>query len=121
MFLRAIDEAVPPEMDVHLVLDNLSVHKHEAVKRWLARRPRFHLHFTPTGSSWLNLVERWFGELTGKRIRRGTFSSVHDLKKAISEFVATYHANPRPFVWTAQADDILRKVAKTRHLLETAH
>lgn len=121
VFLRAIDERVPSELDVHIVLDNLSVHKHKAVKRWLARHPRFHLHFTPTGSSWMNLVERWFKELTDKRIRRGTFSSVHELKKAILEFLDTYHENPRPFVWTAKADDILRKVAKTRHLLETGH
>jgi transposase len=112
---------VPKELDVHIILDNLSVHKHEQVQRWLARRPRFHLHSVPTSSSWLNLVERWFSELTEKRIRRGTFSSVHELKKAITEFLETYHENPRPFVWTAEAEDILGKVAKTRHLLETGH
>lgn len=121
VFLRTIDERVPPELDVHLVLDNLSAHKHDNVKRWLARRPRFKLHWTPTSGSWLNLVERWFSELTQKRIRRGTFESVEDLKRAIREFLESYNANPKPFVWTATADDILRRVAKNQDLLETAH
>lgn len=121
VFLRTIDERVPSNLDVHLVLDNLSAHKHERVRRWLSRRPRYHLHFTPTSSSWLNLVERWLSELTEKRIRRGSFPSVPALKKAILEFVDAYHQNPRPFVWTATAEDILRKVAKSLHLLETAH
>ena len=121
IFLRNIDEHVDPELDIHLVFDNLATHKHEKVKRWLARHPRFHIHLTPTGSSWLNQVERWFSELTGKRIRRGTFKNVRALTTAIREYVATYHENPRPFVWTAEPDDILRKVAKNRQLLVTAH
>ena len=121
VFLRTIDEKVPPELDVHIVLDNLSTHKHERVERWLARHPRFHFHFVPTGSSWLNMVERWFAELTDKRIRRGTFANVEELKKAILEFLDTYHDDPRPFVWTASVEDILRKVGKNRHLLETGH
>ncbi|MGH9892488.1 MAG: IS630 family transposase, partial [bacterium] len=121
VFLRTIDEQVPADLDIHIVLDNLSAHKHENVKRWLARRPRIKFHFVPTSSSWLNLVERWFSELTQKQIRRGTFASVPALKRAILDFVSTYHENPRPFVWTATADDILRKVAKNRHLLGTAH
>lgn len=121
VFLRAIDERVPAELDVHLVLDNLGTHTHDRVKRWLARRPRFHMHFVPTSTSWLNLVERWFGLLTDKRVRRGTFRSVPQLKKAILEFLESYEENPRPFMWTASADDILRKVAKNRQLLETPH
>jgi transposase len=121
IFLRNIDEHVDPELDIHLVFDNLATHKHEKVKRWLARHPRFHIHLTPTGSSWLNQVERWFSELTGKRIRRGTFKNVRALTTAIREYIATYHENPRPFVWTAEPDDILRKVAKNRQLLVTAH
>lgn len=121
VFLRTIDERAPAGLDVHIILDNLGTHKHERVKRWLARHPRFHLHFVPTGSSWLNLVERWFSELTMKQIRRGTFSNVQALKDAILEFLETYHENPRPFVWTARADDILGKVAKNRHLSVTGH
>lgn len=121
VFLRTIDERVPGELDIHLILDNLSAHKHEKVNRWLQRRPRFHLHWTPTGSSWMNLVERWLDELTDKAIRRGTFPSVGALKKAIVEFLETYHESPRPFVWTATADEIIRKVAKIRHLLVTGH
>lgn len=121
VFLRTIDEAVPAEYEIHLVLDNLSAHKHEKVVRWLARRPRIHLHWTPTGATWMNLVERWLNELTQKQIRRGSFPSVHALKQAILEFLEVYHQDPRPFVWTARPEDILRKVAINRHLLETAH
>jgi transposase len=121
VFLRTLDERVPPELDVHLILDNLSVHKHERVQRWFKRNPRFHVHFVPTGSSWMNMVERWFSELTQKRIRRGTFHNVPELIKAIREFLAVYHENPRPFVWTAKADDILRKVAINRQLSVSAH
>lgn len=121
VFLRALDERVPTELDIHIVLDNLSAHKHERVEQWFGRHPRFHRHWTPTSSSWLNLVERWFRELTDKRIRRGTFDSVYELKQAILEFLETYHENPRPFVWTAATDDILRRVAKNKELLETLH
>ena len=121
MFLRTIDETISQDLDIHLVLDNLQTHKHERVKRWFQRHPRFYVHFVPTGSSWLNLVERWFGNLTEKRIRRGTFKSVRDLIKAIREFLSTYHENPRPFIWTAKAEDILQKVALNRQLLVSAH
>jgi len=121
MFLRTIDETISQDLDIHLVLDNLQTHKHEQVKRWFQRHPRFYVHFVPTGSSWLNLVERWFGNLTEKRIRRGTFKSVRDLIKAIREFLSTYHENPHPFIWTAKADDILQKVALNRQLLMSAH
>jgi transposase len=121
IFLRSINERVPEDLDVHIILDNSGVHKHERVKRWLRRHPRFHFHFTPTGSSWMNLVERWFSELTQKRIRRGTFRNVRELINAIKEYLEVYLENPRPFVWTAKADDILRKVAKNRELLVSAH
>lgn len=121
VFLRTLDERVPPELDVHLVLDNLSAHKHERVTRWFERHPRFHVHWTPTGSSWINLVERWFRELTEKQIRRGSFDGVVDLKESILEFIEKYSENPRPFVWTVSADEVLRKVAKIRRLAETPH
>ena len=121
VFLRTIDERVPAELDIHLLLDNLSAHRTPEVRRWLSHRPRFHLHWTPTGSSWMNLVERWFDALTDKAIRRGTFPSVNALKKDILSFLETYHSNRKPFVWTATSDEIIRKVAKIRHLLETGH
>lgn len=120
LFLRAIDERVPPELTVHLVLDNLSSHKGDRVRRWLGKHPRFHLHYTPTGTSWVNLVERWFLDLTEKRIRRGTFRSVPQLIAAIKEYVAAYQKSPRPFVWRAKCDDILRKVEKHRERLAAA-
>ncbi len=119
VFLRTIDESVPEALDIHVILDNLQTHKTPEVKRWLRRHPRFRFHFTPTSSSWLNLVERWFSALTTRRIRRGTFRSVRELVAAIREFLAVYLENPRPFVWRATADDILRKVAKNRELLVT--
>jgi len=121
LFLRAIDEHVPEELDIHLVLDNSSVHKEASVVRWFRRHPRFHVHFTPTSSSWVNQVERWFDELTAKRIRRGTFKNVPELIHAIEGYVATYQQNPRPFVWTATPEEIFRKVAKNRDLLDSAH
>jgi transposase len=121
LFLRAIDEHVPEELGIHIVLDNSSVHKEKSVVRWLRRHPRFHTHFTPTSSSWVNQVERWFDELTDKRIRRGTFKNVPELIRAIEEYVATYQQNPRPFVWTATPEEIFRKVAKNRELLDSAH
>jgi len=121
VFLRTLDGRIPPELDVHLIMDNLSAHKHERVQQWFRRHPRFHVHFVPTGSSWLNMVERWFSELTQKQIRRGTFHNVPDLVKAINEFLETYHEDPRPFIWMAKADDILRKVAINRQLSVSAH
>ena len=119
-FLERIDASVAPEFDIHLVLDNYGTHKHPEVKKWLAERPRYRLHFTPTGSSWLNQIERWFAEITRKRIRRGTFCSVRDLIKAIKDYVRHYNRNPRPFQWVASAAKIIRKVNKYNETLETA-
>ena len=116
IFLRAIDAKVPEELQVHVVLDNYDTHTHDSVKRWLAKHPRFKLHFTPTGASWLNMVEAWLSMLTKKQIRRNSFSSVRALIRAVNEFVVEYQKNPRPFVWTVNADELLRKVAKLRHL-----
>jgi transposase len=113
-FLRTIDREVPKGLQIHLILDNYSTHKHENVKKWLAKHPRFHLHFTPTSSSWLNMVERWLGKLTDKAIRRGVFHSVPDLIAAIEEYLAANNDTPEPFVWTATADEILAKVRRGR-------
>jgi transposase len=113
-FLKIIDTEVPDGLDVHLILDNYATHKHPNVQAWLAKHPRFQLHFTPTSSSWLNLVERWFRELTDKALRRGVFHSVPDLIAAIEGYLAAHNDDPRPFVWTATADDILAKVARGR-------
>ena len=120
-FLHRLDGEFPPALDLHLILDNYGTHTHPKVRRWLARHPRFHLHFTPTSASWLNLVERWFRELTDKRIRRGVFRSVSELITAIHEFLDTYNEDPKPFVWTASANEILKKVQKSKAILETLH
>lgn len=109
-FLRHLDQNVPPELDLHLIVDNYSTHKHPKVKRWLAMRPRYQIHYTPTYSSWINQVERWFGIITQRAIRRGTFRSVHELVEKIDHFVQTYNKNTRPFIWTATADSILEKI-----------
>ena len=119
IFLREIDEKVPKELDVHMVLDNLKTHTTPAVNRWFERHPRFKLHFTPTDASWLNMVESWLSQLTEKQIRRNSFPHTAALIRAIKEFVAEYQKNPRPFVWTVDADEILRKVARLRRLQET--
>ena len=111
-FLRTIDANVPPELEVHLVMDNYGTHKTAAVRRWFLRHPEYRLHFTPTSASWLNLVERFFGEITEKRIRRGAFRSVQALEAAIREYLEHHNASPKPFVWTASADLILSKVKK---------
>jgi transposase len=111
-FLQAIDREVPGELAVHLVLDNSSTHKTPAIRRWLAAHPRFVLHFTPTSASWLNLVERWFGELTSKLLRRGTHRSVRQLNTDIRAWIDTWNHNPRPFVWTKTADQILDSIAR---------
>jgi transposase len=111
-FLEKVDASVAPSLDVHLILDNYATHKHPAVKEWFAARPRYHLHFTPTSSSWLNQVERWFAEITRKRIRRGTFRSVRDLVRAIEHYIRENNKNPRPFRWVASASRILQKVKK---------
>ena len=109
-FLRQVDRDTPAGMDLHLIVDNYSTHKHPKVKQWIERHKRFHLHFIPTSSSWLNLVERWFGEITRKRIRRGVFKSVKELIEAIQNYVKTNNQNPKPFVWTKRVDEILEKV-----------
>jgi transposase len=111
-FLDRIDAAVPDDLEVHLVLDNYGTHKTEIIRRWLAKRPRFHVHFTPTYGSWLNLVERWFAELTNKQLRRGAHRSVSELEHAIWEFIDVSNADPRPFAWTKTADEILASIAR---------
>jgi len=118
-FLGTIDRATPAELDLHLIVDNSSTHKSPVVKRWLRRHLRFHLHFTPTGSSWLNLVERWFREITQKRIRRGTFRSVNELLAAINEYLEEYNRAPKRFVWTKNADMILAKIDRCKAALVT--
>jgi transposase len=119
-FLERIDVSVAAGLEIHLVLDNYGSHKHPEVKKWLADRPQYHVHFTPTSSSWLNQVERWFAEITRKRIRRGTFRNVRDLTKAIGDYVRQYNRNPQPFHWVASASKIIRKVKKYKETLETA-
>jgi transposase len=111
-FLTTIDREVPSELDIHLVLDNSSTHKTPAIRRWLAAHPRFVVHFTPTSSSWLNLVERWFAELTTKKLRRGAHRSVRQLNADIRTWIDTWNENPRPFVWTKTADEILESIAR---------
>ncbi len=120
-FLRRIDRNTPRALDLHLVVDNYATHKHAKVKAWLKRHPRFHLHFTPTSASWLNQVERFFGLITADAIRRGVFRSVADLKAAIERYLEHHNANPKPFVWTAPAAAILKKVATGRQALESGH
>jgi len=109
-FLDIIDKSVPKKLDVHLILDNYGTHKTALIHNWLLKRPRFHLHFTPTSASWLNLVERWFAELTEKQIRRGSFRSTHELEKTIINYLDTYNSDPRPFIWTKTADQILENI-----------
>ena len=111
-FLRHIERNVPEDLDVHLVVDNYATHKHAKVKNWLAKRPRFHVHFTPTYASWLNQVERWFGIITQRAIRRGSFKNVRELTRKIDDFVAHYNEHARPFVWTATAESILAKLER---------
>ena len=111
-FLATIDQRVPPELDVHLICDNYGTHKTPAIKTWLARHPRFHMHFTPTGSSWINQVERWVGYLTDQKIRRGSHKSVQTLEKDIRDWIADWNTHPRPFIWTKTAEEILESLAK---------
>jgi transposase len=117
-FLKPIDAQTPADRDLHLILDNYATHKHPKVKRWLGKHPRFHLHFTPTSASWLNMVERFFRNLTGKRLRRGVFHSVPELVEALEKYLNAYNQEPTPFVWTAKANDILMKVKRARAKLE---
>lgn len=111
-FLRRLDACIPEELDVHLIVDNYATHKHPKVRTWLAQRPRYHIHYTPTYSSWLNQVERWFALITQRAIRRGSFRSVKDLVQKIDSFVQHYNRSSRPFAWTATADSILEKIAR---------
>ena len=111
-FLKRIDKEVAADLDVHLILDNYATHKTPAINLWLLDHPRFHLHFTPTGSSWLNLVERWFSELTTKKIKRGAHRSVYELERDIKSWIATWNENPRPYVWVKTADQILASLAR---------
>ena len=120
-FLKRIDTETPAELGLHLIVDNYGTHKHPRVKSWLGRHPRFHLHFTPTSCSWLNLIERWFRELTVKRIRRGSFQSVPALISAIQEYLNHYNQSPQVFVWTASVERILAKVAKCKEALDALH
>ena len=118
-FLNRIDRQTLPYLDIHLIIDNYATHKTPAVKRWLKKHPRFHIHFTPTSASWLNMVERFFAEITRKRIRRGVFKSVAELEQAIYDYLAIHNHNPVPFVWTATATAILEKTARAKQTLET--
>jgi transposase len=117
-FLKQIDAETPSDVDLHLIVDNYATHKHPKVQAWLKRHKRFHLHFIPTSSSWLNLVERWFREITDKRIRRGVFRSVEQLIAAIQGYIDEHNGDPKPFVWTAKAQDILEKVRRARAVLD---
>ena len=117
-FLEQIDRETPADLDLHLIADNYRTHKHEKVQRWLKRHPRFHMHFIPTSSSWLNLIERWFREITDKRIRRGVFHSVPQLIEAIMAYIRAHNEHPQPFVWTAKAEAILEKLQRARATLD---
>jgi transposase len=121
-FLDTIETNVPAEMDVHLIMDNYGTHKTSSIQRWLLKRPRFHVHFTPTSASWLNLVERWFSALTEKQIRRASFRSTTELETAIRTFVEKHNSQPKPFVWTKSADDILESIARyCRRINDSPH
>ena len=120
-FLRKIDRETPDGMNLHLIVDNYGTHKHPNVKKWLSKHKRFHLHFIPTSSSWLNLIERWFGEITRKRIRRGVFHNVHDLIAAIEEYIRLNNQDPKPFVWTKKVDEIIEKTSRCKAIMETLH
>jgi transposase len=117
-FLKTVDQQTPPDLDLHLIVDNYATHKHARVRGWLEKHPRFHIHFIPTSSSWLNLVESFFSKITTKTIRRGTFSSVADLTDAIVAYIDDHNADPKPFVWTASAASILDKVGRARAALD---
>jgi transposase len=120
-FLRLIDQTMPLALELHVICDNYSTHKHDKVQRWLQRHPRFHVHFTPTGSSWLNMVERFFRDLTQNRLRRGVFRDVEELITAIETYIDHHNDNPKPFIWTARAADILEKVKRARRALNKRH
>ena len=111
---------MPPDVDVHLIMDNYGTHKTPLIRAWFAKRPRFHPHFTPTYGSWLNLVERWFAELTTKQLRRGAHRSVSELERAIHEFLDTHNDDPKPFVWTKSSDEILASITRFAQRTVTA-
>jgi len=117
-FLRMIDDRTPKELDLHLIVDNYATHKHEKVKRWLKRHPRFHVHFIPTSSSWMNIVEGFFRNLDQKRLKRGVFSNVPELIEAIMDYIDDHNRDPMPIVWAAAADSILEKVGRARAKLD---
>jgi len=117
-FLRVIDDLTPPDKELHLIADNYATHKHPKVQKWLARHPRFHVYFTPTSSSWLNMVERFFRDLTEQRLRRGIFRDVEELIMAIGDYIDKHNRNPKPFVWTAKASDVLEKVKRARAVVD---
>ena len=121
LFLRRLDREFPPHLDLHLILDNYGTHKHPHVIQWLAKRPRFHLHFIPTSSSWLNLIERWFAKLTNKQIRRGIFHSVPELIQTIKNYVKLNNKHPVPFVWTASVQSIMEKINRCKAIYATQH
>lgn len=120
-FLKKLDRQTDKTLDIHVILDNYATHKHPNVKAWLVKKPRFHLHFTPTSASWVNLVERFFRDITEERIRRGVFHSVDELKGAIMQYLEHRNANPKPYRWTATPDAIMEKVAKAKAVLGTLH
>ncbi len=119
MFLRRINRETPQDKELHLICDNYATHKHPTVQAWLAKHPRFHVHFTPTSASWLNMVERFFRDLSTQRLERGVFRSVPELTAAIKEYVAVHNKNPKPFIWTAKAADILQKVIRANRRLSS--
>src|SRR4030043_335850 len=120
-FLKRLDAEMPARLQLHLIVDNYGTHKHPRVQSWLERHPRFHLHFIPTSSSWLNMVERWFRNITDKRLRRGTFASVRSLIKAINDYIHNHNQNPQAFVWTATPEAIMKKITKCKEALGTPH
>ena len=119
-FLKMIDKSIDKALQVHIIADNYATHKHANVNAWLAKHPRFHVHFVPTSSSWLNLVERWFRDLTGKRIKRGSFSGVAQLIAAIEDYIAHNNNDPKPYKWTKTAEEIIEKVKRGRVALQQA-
>ena len=120
-FLQLINKKTPIDLALHMIVDNYGTHKHPRVQAWVKRHPRFHLHFIPTASSWVNMIERWFSEITAKRIRRGSFKNVKELIIAIKQYIDSHNQNPKAFVWTASVESIMRKISKCKDLLETGH
>ena len=120
-FLQLINVKTPPDLALHLIVDNYGTHKHPRVQRWLMRHPRFVLHFIPTASSWVNMVERWFAEITSRRIRRGSFRNVKELTNAINSYIKAHNQNPKVFVWTASVQSIMTKISKCKEALDAEH